>query len=395
MKIWPLFGIVGLLHIVGLGVLLVQPGCQSAPPRPAPDPAITAPSGGAGDGGSALTAPTRGASGAVDPAFNSGLAASESTAARGGGTLQAPLRPVRQTRPEPDTSRLEPVLQPIPQRVETAASTLKQVEVRKGDTLSGIARREGVSVAALQAANGLGRSTTVYVGQTLQVPAAGATAAGATAAEEAGAPSIHSATTGTYTVQRGDTLSSIAARYGSTVSTVRSLNNIDGDTIFVGQTLTVPGGASAAGVAPETRAAAPVEGARYTVQRGDTPGAIARRYGIAANTLMQANGITDPRKMRVGQELVIPGVAGGSAPTASAQRTTPTAAQRTQPATAAQPATQAARLVEPARPVETQPAVQPVEDAAQNELDLLEALENEELPFVEVEKVEPTDGSGN
>jgi len=61
-------------------------------------------------------------------------------------------------------------------------------------------------------------------------------------------------------------------------------------------------------------------GKRYKVKRGDTVGAIARRYRISAEELMDANGIRNPRRLRAGQTIIIPGVYPEASSSASAPR---------------------------------------------------------------------------
>ena len=110
--------------------------------------------------------------------------------------------------------------------------------VRRGDTLSGIARRYGASIADLRRANGLG-SSLIRPGQPLRVPGApravvGASAASASAAgASASRPVVH-------VVRRGDTLSGIARRYGASVAGLRRANGLGSSLIRPGQALRVP-----------------------------------------------------------------------------------------------------------------------------------------------------------
>ena len=97
--------------------------------------------------------------------------------------------------------------------------------VQPGDTLFSLARRAGLSVAAVQAANGL-QDTLIAVGQRLRLP--GAVASGA------------------YRVVRGDTLFDIALRYGISVSELRANNGLIGSDIFDGQVLVVGSAVGAA-----------------------------------------------------------------------------------------------------------------------------------------------------
>ena len=93
----------------------------------------------------------------------------------------------------------------------------------------------------------------------------------------------------TYTVQRGDTLSEIAARFGTTVSELVRLNNIaDRDRIYVGQVLVLPGDGCV-----DT----------YVVQSGDTLSGIAARYGTTVARLAGINGIRNTDRIYVGQVL--------------------------------------------------------------------------------------------
>lgn len=96
-----------------------------------------------------------------------------------------------------------------------------------------------------------------------------------------------------YIVQPGDTLYSIARRFGTTVAELARLNNIsDPNRIFPGQQLLLPG--------------APPEVTRYTIQPGDTLYSLARRFGTTVNAILQANPGIDPNNLRVGQQIVIP-----------------------------------------------------------------------------------------
>jgi LysM repeat protein len=102
-----------------------------------------------------------------------------------------------------------------------------------------------------------------------------------------------------YTVQWGDTLYSLAARFGTTVDAIVALNGLqDASHIRVGQVLRISGTAS-----PTTP---PATGGEYTVQAGDTLYSIARRYGTTIEAIQNANGIIDPRYLRIGQKLIIP-----------------------------------------------------------------------------------------
>ncbi|GGI96364.1 LysM peptidoglycan-binding domain-containing protein [Halopseudomonas pertucinogena] len=102
-----------------------------------------------------------------------------------------------------------------------------------------------------------------------------------------------------YTVRRGDNLSQIARRHGSSVEALRRANELDGNLINVGQTLIVPQGnaalASASKPAPARRT--------YTVQSGDSLYSIARRFGVKVKQLQAWNGIDT--LLKPGQQLTL------------------------------------------------------------------------------------------
>jgi membrane-bound lytic murein transglycosylase D len=114
--------------------------------------------------------------------------------------------------------------------------------VKKGDTLSAIARKYGVAVSDLTQVNKITTKTTLRVGQELMVPISGvlripstamASASKTTpASEQTPAPKV-------YQVKRGDTLSSIAARFNLTVDDLKKWNKLTSTRLDVGQKLTL------------------------------------------------------------------------------------------------------------------------------------------------------------
>jgi LysM repeat protein len=138
--------------------------------------------------------------------------------------------------------------------------------VQRGDTLFQIAVRFNTTVAAIMAANALTNPNLIFAGQVLVIPGAG----GATPVPTAGptgtaAPPAPTATPapggGTYVVQRGDTLSAIAVRFGVTLQALMAANGIvNPNLIYVGQVLTIPGGSTPATPAPGTATTVPPAG---------------------------------------------------------------------------------------------------------------------------------------
>lgn len=101
-----------------------------------------------------------------------------------------------------------------------------------------------------------------------------------------------------HVVKRGETLSGIAAHYGVSMSTLRSLNRLKKDVVWVGQRLKVPAGSAVSA----TASSAPK---RHKVVRGDSLTAIAVHYGVSAKAIMQVNNMKSSNVM-LGQTLTIP-----------------------------------------------------------------------------------------
>ncbi|MCB8944809.1 MAG: LysM peptidoglycan-binding domain-containing protein [Ardenticatenaceae bacterium] len=115
-----------------------------------------------------------------------------------------------------------------------------------------------------------------------------------------------------YVVQPGDTLFSIAQRFGVSVTAVVQANHlVNPNLIYAGSTLIIPDGAAPTNPTtppPPT----PATGTTYVVQPGDTIFRIAVRFGVSVTAVAQANGLSNPNLIFVGQTLIIPG---GTQPT--------------------------------------------------------------------------------
>lgn len=102
-----------------------------------------------------------------------------------------------------------------------------------------------------------------------------------------------------YVVARGDSLSMIAQRHNVGLTQLRAANNLRGDTIQVGQRLSIPGGG------PMTIASAPPVVSKHIISRGETLSGIAQRYQVSVSRLREANNLRNDT-IRVGQVLLIP-----------------------------------------------------------------------------------------
>lgn len=215
--------------------------------------------------------------------------------------------------------------------------------VQEGDTLGALSRRYGVSVSEIKAANGL-EGDNIVQGRALKIPkGVGATPPAKSAGKppvqvrraqpaNAGAflsqPEPSNAASprtaekparrgnGAYTVQPGDSLSKLASRYGTTVEALRRANGLEGDVIGAGDMLLIPAkGSEAATPKAENKprvsnesAPAPVQkpaGTQHFVAEGDRLSLLAKRYGVTADAIRQANQL-DGDFIRIGQRLEIP-----------------------------------------------------------------------------------------
>lgn len=168
--------------------------------------------------------------------------------------------------------------------------------VRRGDTLSAIATRYGTTVTAIMRANHLS-STLIQVGQTLLIPL---TTSSGSRYSVTPVPDYRpdSSATGVHIVRAGETLFSIASRYGVTVAQLKAYNGLLRDTIWPGQRLRIPNRGTSIRTAPAV-SAREVDSrlrcaSRYRVRPGDTLSGIARRYGVTVADLMSYNGLRSP-----------------------------------------------------------------------------------------------------
>jgi len=131
----------------------------------------------------------------------------------------------------------------------------------------------------------------------------------------------------TIIVKPGDTLYSLSKRHGIGLDKLIAANGLKGTALKPGQQLVLPGGSTSVATAPTpastpapTVAAAPALAAAwngtYTVKPGEVLYSIARQLGVKTADLQAANGISDPRKVRPGTVLKVPG--NGSSPTVAA-----------------------------------------------------------------------------
>ena len=260
----------------------------------------------------------------------------------------------------PATAMMPQPIAPAP--VETAPPTSRTYVVRKGDSLWKISRAENVSIAELARANNLTKTSTLKIGQKLQVPQMAKTETVATAAasviptsSDMTAPVATGDVGGpAYTVKSGDSLWKIARQQGVSVAAIKQANNLSSDMLKIGQKLQIPTAAAAApavvttttGAADVTTMTAPAPAMSAAIATGsnagwrdpgtyvengqtihivdfnETPAIIAKKYGIRTDDLLRANNISDPRKIRYGQQLIVPLATQGATTVPAAANTT-------------------------------------------------------------------------
>ena len=174
--------------------------------------------------------------------------------------------------------------------------------VRKGDTPSGIAHKFGVSLSALLKANGLSKSSRIYPGQRLKIP--GRYASAGKKREKI-----------THTVRPGESLWAIARKYGATVTQLKKWNGLRSDRISPGQKLVVyasgtkyAGGSGTSGKKGKTKKVV------HVVRSGESLWSIARKYGTTVNDIKRWNKLGSST-LRVGQKLVLYVGGGGTSST--------------------------------------------------------------------------------
>ncbi|MBO1750576.1 LysM peptidoglycan-binding domain-containing protein [Actinotalea sp. BY-33] len=198
------------------------------------------------------------------------------------------------------------------------AAHAEDYTVKEGETVSHIALRTSASVSQIVAANGLDQRAFVRAGQTLTIPTPTSSATPA-------APAAPSATS--HTVVRGDTVSALATRFGTTTEAIVAANGLDSTALIrIGQDLTIPApGAASTSTAPATTST--TSSTQHTVARGETVSGLATRYGTTTAAIVAANGLDSTALIRIGQDLTVPGPGAASttaaAPTSSAASTAP------------------------------------------------------------------------
>ena len=255
--------------------------------------------------------------------------------------------------------------------VPPVSSSEKVHSVQKGETLSSIASSYGVSWKRLAEYNSISNPNQLKVGQDLRIPGSSSSVVSGPSTKHtapvSSRPAAASIKPGTYVIQKGDMLATIAKRSGLTVAEIKAANDLKSDSLVAGKKLTIPKkGAVAAKTAPAKAttaapakaaaaaalpaaapmvdtapaaaapaavastgtvstavapaakatavpaAAAPVAKAasapvyEHVLYPGETLDDVARQYGSSQQEIMKLNSITDPSSIKPGTKLLVP-----------------------------------------------------------------------------------------
>lgn len=233
--------------------------------------------------------------------------------------------------------------------------------IQDGDTLGKIAGKFGIERKALLEANRLGEGQPIYIGETLMIPGSAtlvptekvtaptppATNTVAANTPAPAAPPVPPAkqdnkvvgetkapapaTTSTHTVAKGDTLTSLAKKYNTSVDSLKSANGLRSDTISLGQTLKIPSAkptSTAGNGSTKTPASTPAVAGKpnqksefeyenpllnksetygyYTVVKGDNLYALARDFFTSMPELQRINNLGASTVIQPGQDIIVP-----------------------------------------------------------------------------------------
>ncbi len=193
-------------------------------------------------------------------------------------------------------------------------SNIVTYKIKSGDTLGSVAQKYGLnSSKEIMEFNGL-NSSFVKVGQTIRIPSTTSTAKTTTVpapAKDIVVKKDKKILKFSHTVKSGDSLYSIAMKNGTTVDSIKELNNLDSNNLQIGQELRLTSQAAAKNTvvtkAPVKEVVVEATGPSniYKVKSGDTISQIAEDHGVLTKDLKAHNGLEN-NNLKIGQLLTIP-----------------------------------------------------------------------------------------
>ncbi len=306
MKLSKVFGIVLSLHVGVILLVMFQPSCQTTSgPAKLPD----------------SEAETE----ANEESFNQAVEESKESVlnpATDGSSdgFAPPQRPAPGEIIVPQESKVaqDPVpsiiipTEQTPGAIDLKPADLAIYKVVRGDTLWGIARKNGVSLANLLKANpNMDKSGRLAIGQEIMIPRGSEPIApsfsGEVSVDQPG-PSVQG---NSYQVEKGDTLSGIARKHNLRLSELLKANGISMSSIIrPGQILTIPGGSGGQSSVNEQSVEVvpqivPPGASTHVVKKGENLSRISSIYGVTVAQIMEWNGLSNPSLIKAGQPLII------------------------------------------------------------------------------------------
>ena len=165
--------------------------------------------------------------------------------------------------------------------------------VRRGDTLSGLAKKYRTSIRAISNANHINRRHTIIAGKVLKIPSRDNNIRNKAIASY----KIEPGKTVKYKVKSGDSLWIIARKFGTTTKAIMSVNKLNNTTLSIGQTLYL--------TSKEQVKIAKNGGSTYRVRSGDSPFLIAKRHNMNLNRFLALNHLSKRSTIFPGQTLIV------------------------------------------------------------------------------------------
>ncbi len=189
------------------------------------------------------------------------------------------------------TEKFASVIDEIPMAKKPGGAKYVRYKVKKGDSLSVIARKHGSSVNAIMAANRLGSKHSIRAGKWLKIPSRGYVYS-----KQPRRTVPKSGGVAGYRVKRGDSLWLIARRFDTTVSEIKRLNGLRKNNLTIGQVLKIRSTSAAHNA---------VSAKTCVVRRGDTLSLIALKNNVSLNKLLKLNNFDKNTLIYPGQKIIV------------------------------------------------------------------------------------------
>jgi LysM repeat protein len=171
-----------------------------------------------------------------------------------------------------------------------AAPNPETYQVKRGDTLTGVAAQFGLSVSELTGYNDLSANANLRVAQTLKLTGSSSDSSAATARTKTAPASADLKNPSTYQVRSGDSLIQLARRFNLSTEALAEANGLSSrDQLQIGQTLKVPSLTQS-----------------YKVRSGDSLIALSKQYDISVQELAELNKLSSTAMLQIGQTLQVP-----------------------------------------------------------------------------------------